>query len=226
VMDCLMQEIDGFEATRQIRRAEEANPAKPPRHTPIIALTANAINGDRERCLEAGMDDYVSKPLDPNRLIDSMQKLLEMSGHASPTQPAIEAATAVAATTPSTSTRDESPPLEIDALLDRCMGNAETVTSILDEFERQAVADLAEIKRHVESRDCEGTARVAHTLKGASGILSADALSDVAFKLERMGRAGVLMDADQLLTQLNDEVRRCIDYLPLARATIAKKAEV
>ena len=96
--------------------------------------------------------------------------------------------------------------------------------SILDEFERQAVADLAEIKRHVASGDCEETARVAHALKGASGILSAGALSDIAFKLERMGRAGVLADADQLLTQLNDEVRRCIDYLPTARAAIAKKA--
>jgi PAS domain S-box-containing protein len=223
LMDCLMPEVDGFEATRQIRQAEETNPAKPPRYTPIIALTANAINGDRERCLEAGMNDYVSKPIDPNRLIDAIQKLLARSDHASPTPPEIESA-AVAATTPSTIARDETSPLAIDELLDRCMGNAETVTSILDEFERQAVADLAEIKRHVESRDCEGTARVAHTLKGASGILSAAALSDVAFKLERMGRAGVLSEADQLLTQLNDEVQRCIDYLPTARAAIAKKA--
>jgi PAS domain S-box-containing protein len=225
LMDCLMPEIDGFEATRQIRKAEEANPAMPPRHTPIIALTANAINGDRERCLEAGMDDYVSKPIDPNRLIDAIQKLLARSDQTSPTQSVIEAA-AVVVSTASTIARNETPPLAIDALLERCMGNAETVTSILDEFERQAVSDLAEIKGHVASGNCEGTARVAHTLKGASGILAADALSDVAFKLERMGRAGVLAEADELLTQLNDEVLRCIDYLPTARAAIAKKVQV
>jgi PAS domain S-box-containing protein len=225
LMDCLMREVDGFEATRQIRQAEETNPAQPPRHTPIIALTANAINGDRERCLEAGMDEYVSKPIDPNRLIKTIQTLLAKSSQASPAQPAIKAA-AVAGTIPSANTCDETPPLAIDALLERCMGNAETVTSILDEFERQAVSDLAEIRRHVVSGDCEGTARVAHTLKGASGILSADALSDVAFKLERIGRAGVLSEADQLLTRLNDEVQRCMDYLPIARAAIARKAEV
>ncbi len=84
--------------------------------------------------------------------------------------------------------------MAVEALLDRCMGDAETVTLILDEFESQAVADLAEIKRHVASGDCEGMARVAHALKGASGILSAGALSDIAFKLERMGRAGVLAE--------------------------------
>jgi HPt (histidine-containing phosphotransfer) domain-containing protein len=171
------------------------------------------------------MDDYVSKPIDPNRLIDAIQKLLARSDQTSPTQSVSEAAAVVVSTT-STIAHNETPPLAIDALLDRCMGNAETVTSILDEFERQAVSDLAEIKRHVASGNCEETARVAHTLKGASGILAADALSDVAFKLERMGRAGALGEADQLLTKLNDEARRCIDYLPTARAAIAKKAQV
>jgi two-component system sensor histidine kinase/response regulator len=219
LMDCLMPEMDGFEATSRIRQAEATDAKNPHRHTPIIALTANAINGDRTRCLEVGMDDYVSKPIDAKRLVDAIQTLLAKSAETSPVP------SALAAPAPTTASED-TPPLAIEALLERCMGSIETATSILDEFERQAVADLGEIKRHVLSGDCEATARVAHALKGASGILSADALAGIALKLEKMGRSGVISDQDQLLSQLNREVRRCIDYLPIARSAITKKVEV
>ena len=221
LMDCSMPEMDGFEATRLIRLAEQAASMNPPRHTPIIALTANAINGDRARCLEVGMDDYVSKPIDPNRLITAIQTLLAKAASSS-ALPLTAAVTASAVP----SAGDESPPLDVDELLERCMGNVQTASLILNEFERQAVADLSAIKQHVESGDGEGTARVAHALKGASGILSADAINGIAFKLEQLGRAGVLADGNQLLTQLNDEVRRCINYLPAARAAIATKTKI
>ncbi len=224
LMDCSMPELDGFDATRQIRAAEKANPATPPRQMPIIALTANAINGDRERCLEAGMDEYVSKPVDPDRLIKAIQILLARSERPSPT-PRNEQKAELAGEQPK-NPGDRSPPLAIDALLDRCMGDAATISLILGEFEKQAVADLAEIKRHLEGGDCEATARVAHALKGASGILAADTLSGIAFKIERMGRAGVLENEEQLLAELNEEVQRCLDYLPVARAIIAKKDQV
>ena len=71
LMDCQMPEMDGFEATRQYRTREVERVAKP---VPIIALTANALRGDRERCLEAGMTDYLTKPIDPIKLIDLVQQ--------------------------------------------------------------------------------------------------------------------------------------------------------
>jgi PAS domain S-box-containing protein len=225
LMDCSMPGMDGIEATRQIRRAEKVDVVSPPRHLPIIALTANAIKGDRDLCLEAGMDDYVSKPLDPDRLIEAIQMLLAPPRPASATREVIEAP-APTSRAPSPIASDEVAPIAIDALLERCMDNVKTAALILDEFERQAVDDLAQIKQHVEGGDCAGLARAAHALKGASAILAADALAGIAFTFERMGRAGVLHEQDQLLVQLNVEIRRCIDYLPTARAAIAERTKV
>jgi PAS domain S-box-containing protein len=216
LMDCSMPETDGFEATRQIRLAEEADPTKAQRHIPIIALTANAIKGDRERCLSAGMDDYLSKPLDPDRLIESVEALLAKADHAW-VQPGENEAVPPPTKLPSPSQMDQSAPFAIDALLDRCMGNAEMVSMILSEFEKQAADNLHDINRNLASGDCAAAARVAHALKGASGILAARTLSAIALELEQMGTKGSLQQAMPLLSQLNDEVLRCIAYLPAAR---------
>jgi HPt (histidine-containing phosphotransfer) domain-containing protein len=218
--------MDGFEATRQIRVAEECDSAKSGRCTPIIALTANAINGDRERCLEAGMNDYVSKPLDPVRLINAIQTLLAKSNVIEAAPGVIESAV-LPVTIPTgiegATTKTKVPPLAMDVFFDRCMGNTETILAILDAFESEAISDLAELKLHAAAKDSDATARVAHALKGASGILSADMLSEIAFKLEKMGRTGVFADEDHLLTQLEVEVRRCIEFLPAVRIAIAAK---
>ena len=140
------------------------------------------------------MDEYVSKPLDPDRLLKAIEKLLDQPRSASSESPLAETETP-RTQIPAPVAGSDSPPLEIDAVLERCMGNVETVRMILDEFEQEAVADLAKIRQHVEHGDCDETARVAHALKGAAGILAANALSDIAFSVERMGRSGALTDS-------------------------------
>jgi signal transduction histidine kinase/CheY-like chemotaxis protein/HPt (histidine-containing phosphotransfer) domain-containing protein len=220
LMDCSMPELDGLEATRRIRMAEQSSSVIPPRHIPIIALTANAINGDRERCIEAGMDDYQTKPLVPQKLIQAIEKLLTEPGQAGMAiVDTAEEEVKPTETHPST----ETPPFDLDALLDRCMGNAETVGLILNAFEKQAAGDLESIKQSVANGDCEATRSTAHALKGASSMLTATTLAGVAYRLEQLGRSGSLAGAELLLEELSTEVHRVIESLPSARVEAGGK---
>jgi signal transduction histidine kinase/CheY-like chemotaxis protein/HPt (histidine-containing phosphotransfer) domain-containing protein len=224
LMDCSMPEMDGLEATRRIRLAEQSSSTNPPRHIPIIALTANAISGDRERCLEAGMDDYHSKPLVPRKLMDAIATLLPHTG-----QGCIETGMATGdskeqpITKPQTSPSTQVQPLQIEALLDRCMGSAETVIMILNEFEKQVAGDLQAIKQSVADGDCVATTHTAHAIKGASSILTATTLAGAAYRLEQLGRSGSLTGVEPLLAELSAEAERVISCLPAARAeTVAR----
>ena len=217
LMDWSMPVMDGFEATAAIRRNEAGDTSRPGRRVPIVALTANAIQGDRELCIAAGMDAYVSKPVDARRLIETIESLLahgkrpDGSAVNPPVQeleaPAIEVSSAA--------------PFAIDELLDRCMGNVSTALTILDEFEKEAASDLPELALHLASGDSVRAAKVAHALKGAAGVLSADAVRRSAAELERLCRAGNLAEVEALRSKLRDEVRQCIEFIPAARTTMS-----
>src|SRR5262245_19141210 len=119
-MDCQMPHMDGFEATQAIRELEKqrgvAGPGCPA-HLPSIALTANAIEGDRERCLAAGMDEYVSKPIDPADLIQKLDQFVSLTAPKTPG--------AIAMTRSSTSTPSSNSAIDSESLLRLCMGNSE-----------------------------------------------------------------------------------------------------
>lgn len=150
LMDCQMPKMDGFQATAAIRRLEaEDAAAGNPRHLPIIALTANAIRGDRERCLAAGMDEYLTKPIDPIQLVTIVETLIECSerlagkslrmcdGAAPPAPAASVGAPAATASRPTnTSIAAGTSPLVLDfqALERRCGGDDKLVARVLDKF--------------------------------------------------------------------------------------------
>jgi PAS domain S-box-containing protein len=217
LMDCSMPEMDGFEATAQIRRNEASDPNRAGCRVPIVALTANAIKGDRELCIAAGMDAYVSKPVDARRLIETIESLLAVREQpdGSVVHAPVQELEIPATQLPSAA------PFAIDELLDRCMGSTSTALTIIDEFEKQVAHDLPELASNLAGGDGARAAKVAHALKGAAGVLSATAVHHSAAELERLCRAGNLANVDALLSQLREQVRECIEFIPGARTTIS-----
>ncbi len=177
LMDVQMPEMDGFEATAMIRAEEK----RTGRHMPVIAMTAHAMKGDRERCLEAGMDAYVSKPINPEQLFDTIEHI------DADLPPGVEAAGAGAA-------RVESP-IDMTSLLARVGGDrnllAEMAGLFLEEMPRHASAIGEALSRH----DARSLERAAHALKGSIGNFGAQRAFDAALELETLARGGDLAPA-------------------------------
>ena len=211
LMDCQMPEMDGFEATSCIRAAE-AQGILPGQTTgqrlPIVALTANAIRGDREACLEAGMDDYLSKPLDPAMLIRTIDSLLNQ-----PVEP--PAAAAPAASPAGTPANDA---VNYESVLRTCMGDASFVSELARAFQRQADDELRHIEEALAARDAGKVRCSAHSLKGAAAYLSAESARAAAAGLEALARAGNLEGAERLFEGLRGEVERVEMFLKIKAA--------
>ncbi len=212
LMDCQMPEMDGFEATRRIRQLEQSG--QRPGHLPVIALTANAVRGDRQRCLDAGMDDYVSKPIDTRELNSAMDRWLDEPG--APTGETSSAVSDGADDQPA-----DAPAIDRKTLLERCMGNLEFAVSLLDEAEASWPGQVEAIEAAVGDGDARATAEAAHSLKGAAGILGATKLRQIAAELEAAGKSDQLQDVADLIQQLRGELQKCLDEAPQIRAETA-----
>ena len=215
LMDCQMPEIDGLETTRGIRELERRGGIAPERKLPVIALTASAMEGDRQRCLATGMDGYVTKPIDPDLLIETVRSVLE---HRSPA--------AAPATSRAESDRPESqasiensnvpPPIDAKSLLWRCRGKASLAERLLTQFDQQLSDQLEQLRESLEHRDHKVLSELAHLVKGAAANMSATPVSDAAKELERLGAAADHDAAKASLELLADQVRQCRAFLPAA----------
>ncbi|MBI3738152.1 MAG: response regulator, partial [Chloroflexi bacterium] len=208
LMDVQMPELDGFEATQQIRKMEEGQG----RHIPIIAMTAHALKGDRERCLEAGMDDYVSKPLEPQFLLSVLERWIQP---AEETEPALTFDVPKGESkmdTTSASNRDEKP-LDLDSALHRFENDRVFFTEMCGEFMTNLSVRLDELRASLKANDAGALGRLAHNLKGVSANFSAGPLSHLALELEMCGKAEDLSDAPVLLDKLEAEAQRLKEFL-------------
>jgi signal transduction histidine kinase/PleD family two-component response regulator/HPt (histidine-containing phosphotransfer) domain-containing protein len=200
LMDCQMPELDGFEATRLIREAEAREVNSTP--LPVLALTASALKGDRERCLEVGMSGYLSKPLDPSELIRSVDALLsQASGIEKPPTAAGDAAGATDAT-------HAVPMIDLADLTRRCMGNRILADRLCDEFRKQLEADIEILERGIGEHCTQDVLRVAHTLKGAAASAACQRVRETAARLEDSARDGDWNSADAWLNRLRESSRQ------------------
>jgi PAS domain S-box-containing protein len=165
LMDCQMPVMDGYDATLAIRKAEQETG----KHVPIIAMTANAMQGDRERCLALGMDDYISKPIKSDQLAEVLAR---WSGASEP--PARAAADATAATAP----------LRFELLREYCGDDLDAIREILDVFAESTADLLRRMRASLAGRDAAAAKALAHELKGASGNLGLNEMAAAAAALE------------------------------------------
>ncbi len=192
LMDCEMPVVDGYEATRRIRLPETGalNP-----QVPIVAVTANAMPGDREKCLQNGMDDYLPKPIEPEVV---MQVLARWLGQPQAIEP------------PERRSSDPPPGIVVDrsALLRRLAGQGELVGRLVKEFLADTPSELAVLRKHLEESDAASARRQAHKLKGTAANLSAEALRAVCFQAEQAAMSGQLARLAELVPAVEGEFER------------------
>ena len=201
LMDCQMPELDGFEATRLLREREGGG-----HRTPVVAMTANAMAGDRERCLEAGMDGYLTKPVRPDELTAAISQWLPKA-EAEP-----DAATTLSPAPDAAQPLPEADPPDNLVVLDRSQlaelralggpASTEFMAELIGAFLTEGVTEVEQIRAAAASQDAAGVLTRAHRLKGSAMNLGCRALAEAADALESLGRAGTVEGAGPMLERL------------------------
>ncbi len=197
LMDVQMPEMDGLEATAAIRRAE----AQTGGHVPIIAMTAHAMKGDRDRFLAAGMDGYVAKPVRPHELYAAVE------GGGPNDEDGLPAPVDVF--------------FEWDAALENVGGDEAMLRELAEMFFAECPKLMQQIREHIAGADGPELRRAAHTLKGSAHVFGAEEAAEAAHRLEEIGREEAFADAEEALVLLEDEVAR---LLPALRERVAADA--
>jgi PAS domain S-box-containing protein len=192
LMDVQMPKMDGFEAASVIRKKERGTGT----HLPIIAMTAHAMKGDRERCLAAGMDDYLSKPVKREELLDTIERY----SYESPVPEKERLAR-------------KQPGLDRAAVLARLDGDEDLLAELVGLFIQESPKLLAAIQQAIERADPKGLERAAHALKGSVGNLAVPTAVKAAQTLENMGREGNLAAADAAYAVLQQEITGFVQIL-------------
>ena len=204
-MDVQMPEMNGLDATISIRKWEQSAGFR----TPIIAMTAHALRSDMEHCTQAGMDDYITKPVNAQRISQAIQHAI-----------ATKAGQVQSSHRPANDSRPDDAPLaqpqviDLGDLLHRCLEKPQLAARVLTKFQETAGKLLTDLTKALESDDTQQAAGHAHTLKGAAGNIGATSLRSVATQIEQQCRVGAAAAAKTTLLALNLEATRCMVALP------------
>ncbi len=212
LMDVQMPEMDGMEATRRIREIEAKKgfrsgrlvPQPVKSHIPIIAMTAHAMQGDREKCLQAGMNDYISKPVSPQELADRLKNWLpknEIEGECDDIKKEKKLEKTDASKT------ENLPVWDKQKMLER-LDDQELAMMIRDCFLADTPQQIQLLKAFLESGDVSGVERLAHTINGISANVCGERLRSVAFSMEKASKAQDMAAAISLINDLEREYDR------------------
>ncbi len=218
LMDIQMPIMDGFEATSKIREYESELEAKT--RIPIIAMTAHAIKGYKEQCLENGMDDYITKPLKSEKFISMVKKWAwqisecrtQINGLEEESCPMPETNDPEHEDSQSTDIKSNSGgpdiPMNYKKALAEFDGNEEFLMELVNDLLEEVKPQIETIRQAISDNEHETVMREAHSIKGGASNLAADDLSGVAFELEKAGKAGVSEGNKDLLTKLEKQFSR------------------
>jgi signal transduction histidine kinase/DNA-binding response OmpR family regulator len=198
LMDIQMPEMDGYEATAEIRRMERTAGG----HRPIVAMTANAMKGDDEQCLRAGMDAYVSKPIDLERVRQAIESVTAGWPGPAPSGQKLAPANPVG-----------EPELDYEVFRHRCLDKDEVAHRILRRFQETAEGTLQQLEQALNANQTEDACRHAHSLKGAAANLSAEPLRKKAAEMEQLLKNGAHAAAASNLLPLRLETARCLNRI-------------
>lgn len=218
LMDCQMPEMDGYEATEKIRQRERERAASSGLESRIviIAVTANAMKGDREKCLKAGMDDYVSKPIREEELLEVLNRWLPEAGdeaesarnpleHPKSSEDSVMAESFAAS--------KSLPPVNIRRLERATFGDVEKMREIIDLYLSQSEELSERIKEAIHSGVCEELEFAAHKFAGVSANCGIDSVVKPLRELERLGREGQMSGANALLQSVVERMRDVRQFL-------------
>jgi HPt (histidine-containing phosphotransfer) domain-containing protein len=196
LMDCQMPGLDGYETTAEIRRREGDW-----QHTPVVAVTAHAFESDRQKCLAAGMDDYIAKPVNPQTLKTIIERWLKPTPPVETHAPssADAAARLEAAIAPSVSALFRAARRE---------GAPDPVRELLQLYLRETKPMLDQLRADIARGDAGAVQRMAHGIKGTSAALGIERMAALSGELEQNGRDGVLTGASFIMAGLAEEFER------------------
>ena len=197
LMDVQMPEMDGLEATRAIREREKSSG----KHLPIIAMTANAMIGDKELCLQAGMDDYLSKPVASHALAAALARWQSQNRVELGIVNAEETSATVLCSSPSVV-------FDRAAMLERLMDDEELAAVVVEKFLEDIPCQIETLRRCLNGADIAGAERQAHLLKGAAANVGGEAFQALAFEMEKAGKTGDLGSIAGRMDDLDLQFRR------------------
>ena len=202
LMDCQMPVLDGYDATRRIREEEQAGGIFAGRRHGIIAMTANAMKGDREVCLATGMDDYVSKPIRPDLLKTILQRWepLPLENSEKPG-------------TGATSAADPNAPVDLGRLKEISQEDSEANRRLINLYLNQTMDQIQKLTEAISLSDAPETERLAHSCAGASATCGMQKITGHFTRLELLARTGLLGGAAEILASIQAELLRIDEFL-------------